>query len=137
MITKRPPRQYGGPDIPMRVIRGFARKVVERFGPDKIILFGSFAYGKPNADSDVDILVIMPCRNELDQSFKIRLAVAAPFPMDLIVRTPRKLRSWLEERESFHTEVVNKGVILYEKENAGMDQKSRRRFSACTKHRTR
>ena len=53
-------RWYRGADVPMRVIRRFAREVAERFQPDKIILFGSHAYGTPHADSDVDILVIMP-----------------------------------------------------------------------------
>ena len=46
-------------------------------------------YGTPHADSDVDILAAMPVRNQLDQAFKIRLAIPAPFPMDLIVRTPQ------------------------------------------------
>src|SRR5207253_3185408 len=97
----------------MRVIRRFARQVAERFQPDKIILFGSHAYGTPHAESDVDILVVMPARNQLDQAFKIRLAVATPFSMDLIVRTPKKLQAWLDERESFHSEIVRKGKILY------------------------
>lgn len=55
-----PTRWYRGADIPMKVIRRFARQVAERFDPEKIILFGSYAYGTPHADSDVDILVIMP-----------------------------------------------------------------------------
>src|SRR2546427_12348769 len=84
-------RWYRGADVPMRVIRRFARQVAERFRPDKIILFGSHAYGTPHADSDVDILVIMPARNQLDQAFQIRLAVQAPFPLDLIVRKPNNI----------------------------------------------
>src|SRR3954468_19632630 len=48
--TQAPERTYWGTDIPMRVIRDFARRVAERFQPDKIILFGSQAYGTPNAD---------------------------------------------------------------------------------------
>lgn len=52
----------------MRVIRQFAQQVAERCQPEKIILFGSHAYGEPHADSDVDILVVMPTRNELDQA---------------------------------------------------------------------
>src|SRR6267154_4041282 len=79
-----PPECYWGADVPMREIRRFARQVAERFQPDKIILFGSHAYGTPHADSDVDILFIMPARNQIDQAFKIRLAVSAPFPVDLI-----------------------------------------------------
>src|SRR6266566_2076458 len=91
-----PPCWYRGKDIPMRVIRRFARDVAEKFRPEKIILFGSYAYGTPHDDSDVDLLVVMPARNEIDQAVKIRLAIPAPFPMDLIVRTPNDLRWRLE-----------------------------------------
>src|SRR5207302_1043262 len=86
-----PPRWYRGADIPGRLIRRFAREVADRFQPEKIILFGSYAYGRPHADSDVDILVVMPARNELDQAVKICLAVDYHFPLDLLVRTPGNL----------------------------------------------
>jgi predicted nucleotidyltransferase len=113
-----PKRLYWGADVPMRVIRRFARQVAERFQSDKIILFGSHAYGTPNADSDVDILVIMPARNQHDQAARIRWYVPAPFPMDLIVRTPKNLAWRLAEGELFHTEIMTKGKILYQKGNA-------------------
>src|SRR3970040_1856091 len=87
-----PARGYRVAAVPRAVIRRFARQVAERFQPDKIILFGSYAYGTPTADSDVDLLVIMPCRNELDQAVKIRWAIEAPFAMDLIVRTPHAMQ---------------------------------------------
>jgi predicted nucleotidyltransferase len=87
-----PERWYRGPNIPLAVIRRFARDVAERFRPEKIILFGSYAYGTPHADSDVDILVVMPARNQLEQAFKIRLEIPAPFSMDLIVRTPKNMK---------------------------------------------
>ena len=48
---------YEGMNVPMVAIRRFARSVARRFRPDKIILFGSHAYGKPHEDSDVDLLV--------------------------------------------------------------------------------
>src|SRR3954468_12788247 len=102
----RPARWYRGADIPMRVIRQFARQVAERFEPDRIILFGSHAYGTPHADSDVDILVVMATKNQHDQAARIRGAVDAPFPMDLIVRTPQSLAWRLAEGESFHTEIM-------------------------------
>lgn len=114
------PRWYRGADVPMRVIRRFARDVAERFQPDKIILFGSHAYGTPHADSDVDILVVMPARNQLDQAVRIELACDPPFPLDIIVRTPKNLKWRLEEGESFHTEIVTKGKVLYEKIDEGM-----------------
>ncbi|MGI8981995.1 MAG: nucleotidyltransferase domain-containing protein [Pirellulaceae bacterium] len=128
-IANDPQKLYLGADVPLRLIRAFARKVAEQFRPEKIILFGSHAYGTPHQDSDVDILVIMPARNELDQSLKIRLAISAPFPMDLIVRTPQKISSRLKAGDSFHTEIVTKGRVLYEERDARVGAKSRRRLS--------
>src|SRR5205085_1106062 len=123
-------RWYDGADVPMRVIRRFARQVAQQFKPDKIILFGSHAYGVPHADSDVDILVIMPARNQIDQAFKIRLAVPAPFPMDLIVRKPSNIQWRLDEGELFHTEILTKGKILYEKSDPRVGAQGRSRLSS-------
>ena len=109
----------------MRVIRRFVRQVAEKFQPDKIILFGSYAYGTPHEDSDVDILVIMPARNQLDMAVRISLTIDPPFPLDIIVRTPKNMKWRLEERESFLTEVMSKGKVLYEKDDAGVGAKSR------------
>jgi predicted nucleotidyltransferase len=109
----------------MRVIRRFVRAVAERFDPDKIILFGSYAYGTPDDDSDVDLLVVMPARDERAQATRIRLAVERCFPMDLIVRTPENLRQRLEEGDWFLREIVSKGKTLYEKAHQGVGAKSR------------
>jgi predicted nucleotidyltransferase len=123
-----PERWYRGKKIPSRVIRRFARQVAEHFQPDKIILFGSYAYGTPHDDSDVDILVVMPARNDIDQAIKIRLAISAPFPMDLIVRTPKELRWRLEEGDWFLREIVSNGKLLYEKVDTRLGAKGRRRL---------
>ena len=112
----------------MRLIRRFSRQVAERFRPDKIILFGSHAYGTPHADSDVDILVVMPCRNQLDQAFKIHSTLTPPFPLDIIVRTPHNLAWRLKEGESFHAEIVGKGKVLYEKKDAPVGAQGRKRL---------
>lgn len=117
-----------GTVVSTTVISRFASAVAERFQPEKIILLGSHAYGKPHAESDDDILVIMPCRNQLDQAYKIRLAVAAPFPMDLIVRTPKNIGWRLKEGECFHTEIVTKGKVLYEKGDTGVGRQNRGRL---------
>jgi predicted nucleotidyltransferase len=128
-----PARWYRGTDIPMRVIRRFARQVADRFRPEKIILFGSYAYGTPHEDSDVDILVVMPARNQIDQAVRIDRAIDAPFPLDLIVRTPKNMKWRLEEREYFLTEVVSKGKVLYEANDARVGPKGRRRLSTRKK----
>ena len=112
----------------MRVIRRFARQLAEQFQPERIVLFGSYAYGRPHADSDVDILVVMPARNELDQAAKIHQTILPPFPLDIIVRTPRNMKWRVEEGDSFLREVVAKGKVLYEKVDQGMGDQGRSRL---------
>jgi uncharacterized protein len=121
----------------MPVIRRFARAVAERFHPDKVVLFGSHAYGQPHADSDVDILVIMPAQNAIDQATRIDREIEAPFPLDLIVRTPRVLSWRLREGDSFLQEVMSKGRVLYEKAHQGVGAKGRSRLSVGNKTRAR
>src|SRR5947209_9507106 len=87
------PYHYASPNIPLAAIRRFARRIADRFQPDKIILFGSYAYGKPHDESDVDLLVIMPTKNAIDQSIRISLAFKRLFSLDLILLTP-----WQVER---------------------------------------
>jgi len=124
VATPIPPRWYRGSDVPLREIRRFARRVAERFRPDKIILFGSYAYGTPHADSDVDILVIMPCRNQLDQAYQIHTTLLPPFPLDITVRTPQKIQRSLTEGDSFLQEIMTGGQILYEKNDAAVGPQS-------------
>ena len=130
-----PPRTYWGADIPMTVIQEFAHRVAERFQPEKIILFGSYAYGAPNADSDVDILVVMPARNKHNQAVRIRREVAAQFPMDLIVRTPQEMVWRLEEGDTFLTQIVSKGKVLYENGDSGVGGQGRGRLPRSKKPR--
>jgi predicted nucleotidyltransferase len=122
---EKPTRWYRGANVPRAAIRRFARAVAERFHPEKIILFGSHAYGRPHADSDVDILAVMPARNELDQAVRIRLAVDYSFPLDLLVRTPKNLAWRLAEGDSFLKEVVSTSEVLYEEAHGEVDSKSR------------
>jgi uncharacterized protein len=128
-----PLRWYRGTNVPRRVIRRFTKEVAERFRPDKIILFGSHAYGTPHADSDVDILVVMPTRNELSQAMRIRLSVDYDFPLDLLVRTPRNIAWRLADGDSFLKEIMAKGKILYEKDDPRVGTESRRRSSRRAK----
>jgi len=127
--TPRSVRRYQSPNIPLSAIRRYVRAVADRFQPERIILFGSYAYGLPNADSDVDLLVVMPARNQMDQAVRICLTVEAPFPLDLIVRTPKKLAWRLEEGDWFLREIVAQGKVLYEKTDATVGPQGRRRLT--------
>src|SRR5437764_6832247 len=121
--SAKSPRRPAGGRPPWRVspaaIRRFARGVAERFDPERIILFGSYAYGRPHQYSDVDILVVVPARNEIDKSVQILNALDPPFDADLIVRTPRNLAWRLREGDWFLREVVTRGKVLYEKTDGG------------------
>lgn len=100
-------------------IAKLTREIVERFRPDRIILFGSHAYGEPNNDSDVDLLVVRPAKNMVNQAAKIRLALDYDFPLDLIVRTPEYLQERLQMNDWFVREILNRGKVLYEKRPPG------------------
>lgn len=96
-------------------IQAFAQRVGEEFSPQRVILFGSYAYGQPTPDSDVDLLVITPFEgSSVKKSVEIRLKLRPPFPMDLLVRTPEKVRERLDMGDGFMREILTKGKTLYE-----------------------
>lgn len=106
-------------------IQQLAREIAGRFSPERIILFGSYAYGSPRADSDVDLLVVMPARNEIDQSLRIEEYLDPPFALDVIVRTPKNLARRLKDGDWFLREVVAQGKVLYEQPDQGVGAESR------------
>jgi predicted nucleotidyltransferase len=112
----------------MAAIRRYARQIVEKFQPDKVILFGSYAYGVPNRDSDVDLLVVMPTRNQVEQAVRIDEAIEErPFALDLFVRTPKTVETRLRWGDSFMQEIVTRGKLLYEKADRRMGAQGRKR----------
>jgi uncharacterized protein len=135
MNSKTIPRSKKGksdvffPDVvPLWAIRRYARQIAERFSPERIILFGSYAYGSPTPDSDVDLLVVMATRNQIEQAVRIDEAIEARgFPLDLLVRTPKVLAQRLRWGDSFMQEIVSRGKVLYEADHAAMGAQSRKR----------
>jgi predicted nucleotidyltransferase len=119
--------RYLPPNIPRSAIRRFARRIAEPFDPEKIVLFGSFAYGTPHEYSDVDLLVVRRAANEINQAIRITLAFDREFPLDLIVRTPERLHRRLAEGDSFLSDIMTRGIVVYEKRNPILDKKSGRR----------
>jgi predicted nucleotidyltransferase len=119
------PYRYASPNIPLAAIRRFARRIAERFQPDKIILFGSYAYGKPHEESDVDLLVIMRTKNAIDQSIRIKTAFERLFSLDLIVRTPWQIQRGLKDDNWFLREIIEKGKVIYEARDRQVGPKSR------------
>ena len=106
---------------PLRVtdqlLRDVARRIVEHFHPDKIILFGSRAWGSPGPDSDVDLLVVMETdKRPAVRSAEVSLACRPKFlPMDILVRTPAEVERRLRINDPFIRQIVEKGRVLYER----------------------
>ncbi len=94
--------------------------IVEYFHPERVILFGSYAEDRANRHSDVDLLVVMPTRSEISQSVAIRMKLDCQFPLDLIVRTPEKLKKRLELGDGFLKDVIEHGVVMYEKADCAL-----------------
>ena len=117
--------QVDAPTI-TRVVRHVAR----RFDPDQIILFGSYAYGSPTADSDVDLLIVMSHRGPgHGVATKIRLDLGGvAFPMDLLVRSAAELRKGVSQQDWFIVEILEKGIVLHDRANPAVGAKGRSRL---------
>jgi predicted nucleotidyltransferase len=99
-----------------RVVKRIARTLK----PQKIILFGSYAYGIPTSDSDVDLLVIMDTdeRSPIKRVIPVmRLIVPRPFDIDVLVRTPAEVEALRESGSLFIKEILATGKSLYERRN--------------------
>jgi uncharacterized protein len=100
-------------------------QIVERFHPHRVWLFGSFAYGTPTPNSDVDLLIEMDTAlRSVQQAVEIRKAIDFPFPVDLLVRTPTQIAARLALGDVFFREVLTKGVVLYETTDARVESES-------------
>ena len=102
-------------------IRSVTGQIVRQFHPQKVVLFGSYAYGQPTEDSDVDLLVLMDLDEPpLHVAAKIAAAIEHPFPIDIVVRTPTEFVAAVQRKGVFATEVVTKGITLYEAGDVGV-----------------
>ncbi|AMR28169.1 hypothetical protein A0257_14460 [Hymenobacter psoromatis] len=97
-------------------IQAVVRRIVEGYAPDRIILFGSYAYGEPTEHSDLDLLVVKsglgPTRQERALAVR-RLVRGAGIPMDILVRTPTEVTAATEVRFSIEAQASAKGRLLY------------------------
>jgi len=101
--------------VALSEIEEFGRRIGVEFGAERVILFGSYAQGTVTEDSDVDLLVIGPFEGRsVDRSVEIRIRLRPRFPMDLLVRTPEKVRQRIQMGDDFMREILEEGKVLYE-----------------------
>jgi len=100
------------------MLREMTRRIVEAFEPEKIILFGSYAYGEPALHSDIDLLVVTNRHRRKSVFERDRLVATAARPpgvaMDVIVRAPAEVAYRLKIGDPFFREVMTKGQVLYD-----------------------
>ncbi len=97
-------------------IRALAERIVQEFQPDRIILFGSYAYGQPRSDSDIDLLVILPFEGKnFRKSLQILNRIKPPFPVDLLARRPDDSARRYVEGDPLIREAFDRGIVLHER----------------------
>ncbi|MEW6367822.1 MAG: nucleotidyltransferase domain-containing protein [Acidobacteriota bacterium] len=108
------------PAVTDALLSSMTRRIVDTFQPYGIVLFGSHAYGTPNINSDLDLLVIMDSDELMAQRIRrVREVAKVRFlPMDIIVRTPAEIEDRLAMGDFFIAEILEKGKVLYRRESA-------------------
>ena len=101
--------------ITQEQINDIVIRIVENIQPQKVILFGSYAYGKPDENSDVDLLVIKDTDDPINRrGGEIRKHLRGLcIPIDILVYTQKEIDEWKDTKAAFITQVVEKGKVLY------------------------
>ncbi len=102
--------------VTQKDIQATCDDIVREFAPLQVILFGSYAYGTPTEDSDVDLLVVMdiPESETSRQASEIWQRIPRRFSMDLLVRSPEEIAYRISHNDWFLREITEKGEVLYE-----------------------
>ena len=114
-------RPVGFPPV-AETLPGAIERIVSKLKPEKIILFGSYAYGNPTPDSDVDLLVIMNTKaKDVDRYVAVsNLLYPRQFPVDILVKTPTEIKAEAHKKSNFFLrEILKKGKVLYERSRRG------------------
>jgi HEPN domain-containing protein/predicted nucleotidyltransferase len=118
LIEKSSNREKRQPVATDELLADITRRIVERFDPYVVILFGSYAWGKPTADSDIDLLVVMnPNDREKSWRGEVRwsLSQVGDVSKDLVIYTPQELATRIAMKDFFILRILEKGRTLYEK----------------------
>jgi uncharacterized protein len=103
----------------LEALPAVVERIARELDPDKIILFGSYAYGTPTPDSDVDLLVIMETTASTKDRYLAVSRLIRPrlFPVDIIVKRQDEIEEAIAKGDFFIAEIVNQGRVLYERSN--------------------
>lgn len=99
------------------MLEDLTKKITSVFHPQKIILFGSNAWGEPNEDSDYDLFIVMDTKESRHPKRTIEiLSKCHPgnISIDLLVRTPSEVEERLKKEDPFIKKIMEEGKILYD-----------------------
>jgi predicted nucleotidyltransferase len=106
-----------GEEKTRKTIRLIADKLKESYNPQKIILYGSYAWGLPDEDSDIDLLIIKDTEEKPHDRIVNAARIISPlrrgYAVDILVITPEELKSRLDIGDQFIEEIISRGEILY------------------------
>lgn len=98
-------------------IQKITTKIAETYQPEKVFLFGSYAWGKPTKDSDIDLFVVKDTKeSKRERQIKLRrLFLDFDMPADILVYTPKEVEKRIMMGDFFVKNIITKGKILYAK----------------------
>jgi predicted nucleotidyltransferase len=100
-----------------KLIRTITQKIVNEYKPKKIILFGSYAYGNPTEDSDIDLLIIKDTNEKSMQRWLMVRRILREFIFEIsispLVYTEEELNQRKKMKDFFIEEILKKGEVLY------------------------
>ena len=106
----------GSPDI-KNTIQRIVQKLIAEYAPRKVILFGSYAYGKPGPDSDIDLLIIKETTDRFIDRWvtaqRLLTGTHRALPVETLVLTPQEIEKRLAIGDQFIAEILEKGEVLY------------------------
>ena len=107
-------------ELAQQTLQQIIRRLIEGYQPQRIILFGSLAYGEPDEDSDIDLLVIKDTekKNRIDRFVEVKKIIYNPklkIPISPLILTKYELQERLNMGDDFVKEIIGKGIVLYEK----------------------
>jgi len=104
--------------ITTKTINKISQKIIQHFAPEKIILFGSHAWGNPTTDSDIDFFIIKNTnKNRIEREYELRMQlVGNKFPpIDFVIHTPQEFERRLKMNDFFIHDIIKRGRTLYAK----------------------
>ena len=105
-----------------RILSEVVEKLKSEYKPLRIILFGSYAFGNPNEDSDIDLLILKNTnKRRVDRFVQVKKIIYNPnykIPISPLVYSPKELEERLRIDDDFIKEIIQKGTILYERANS-------------------